>query len=346
MASSQGQEAPSMPGDGECPPAFWPAKRPVGPHQMYTETTFSMGPLVASSWTTQMVIMGCMEYTQCTWTWCMSAFHLQYCLTPEGYIVELAWKTCAECKLITAQERVAHTTVPQQVAAAAGPWLACLAAACSPGQGAPCTWLAELPGLATSTAPGATTGHHIMLRTGWSRCWLQAERSRRRSTCPAGGCQSAGLVGCSWSSSSSHGCWPLSAELARVVRCSSTGTTLPRSWSVPLGLHTTLQQARNTTSAPHPPLVPMLAAPKNTTSCLARPWRSMDTSAMSSSNCSHAHKAHTWWLTWWHRRPVLGSVQPQPLPCPLGVQVHLPHRIPGGQGGGDVLQVFLQGGAG
>ncbi|GFH06435.1 hypothetical protein HaLaN_01066 [Haematococcus lacustris] len=40
------------------------------------------------------------------------------------------------------------------------------------------------------------------------------------------------------------------------------------------------------------------------------------------------------------QRPVLGSVQPQPLPCPLGVQVHLPHRVPGGQGDGDVLQVL------
>ncbi|KAJ9520292.1 hypothetical protein QJQ45_030243 [Haematococcus lacustris] len=140
---------------------------------------------------------------------------------------------------------------------------------------------------------GAITGHHIRPRTGWSRCWLQAGRSKRCSTCPAEGFQPARLVGCSWSSSSSHGCWPFTAELTRVVRCSSTGTTLPRSWSVPLGLHTTLQQARSTAAAPHPPPVPMLAAPKNTTSCLARPWRSMDTSAMSSFNCSHAHKAHT-----------------------------------------------------
>ncbi|GFH31080.1 hypothetical protein HaLaN_30048, partial [Haematococcus lacustris] len=43
------------------------------------------------------------------------------------------------CKLITAQERAA--TAP-------GPWVACLAPACSPGQGTPCPWLAELPGLA------------------------------------------------------------------------------------------------------------------------------------------------------------------------------------------------------
>ncbi|GFH11598.1 hypothetical protein HaLaN_07123, partial [Haematococcus lacustris] len=50
----------------------------------------------------------------------------------------------------------AHTTVPQQ-AAAAGPWVACLAAACTPSQGTPCPWLAELPGLARSTAPAAAT---------------------------------------------------------------------------------------------------------------------------------------------------------------------------------------------
>ncbi|GFH18648.1 hypothetical protein HaLaN_15488 [Haematococcus lacustris] len=49
-----------------------------------------------------------------------------------------------------------HITVPQQ-AAAAGPWVACLAAACTPGQGTPCPWPAELPALASSTAPvGAT----------------------------------------------------------------------------------------------------------------------------------------------------------------------------------------------
>ncbi|KAJ9523122.1 hypothetical protein QJQ45_023887 [Haematococcus lacustris] len=104
--------------------------------------------------------------------------------------------------------------------------------------------------------------------------------------------QPAGLVVYgSWSSSSSHGCLPFTAELTRLVLCSSTSTTLPHSRSVPLGLHTTLQQAHNTASAPQPPPVPMLAAPKNTTSCLACPRRSMDTSAMS-SNCSHAHKAH------------------------------------------------------
>ncbi|GFH18358.1 hypothetical protein HaLaN_15152, partial [Haematococcus lacustris] len=46
------------------------------------------------------------------------------------------------------------TTVPQQ-AATAGPWVACLAAACSPAQGTP--WLAASAALATSTAPvGAT----------------------------------------------------------------------------------------------------------------------------------------------------------------------------------------------
>ncbi|GFH07914.1 hypothetical protein HaLaN_02791 [Haematococcus lacustris] len=140
---------------------------------------------------------------------------------------------------------------------------------------------------------GGTTGHHIRPRTGWLRCWLQAGRSKRCSTCPAGGFQPAGIVALSVFSSSSHGCLPFTAELTRVVRCSSTSTTLPRRWPAPLGLHTTLQQARSTASAPHPPAVPMPAAPKNTTSCLTCPWRSMDTSAMSSSNCSHSHKAHT-----------------------------------------------------
>ncbi|GFH10391.1 hypothetical protein HaLaN_05697 [Haematococcus lacustris] len=53
-------------------------------------------------------------------------------------------------------EKGAHTTVPQQ-AAAAGPWVGGLAAPCSPGQGTPCPWLAELPAVATNTAPvGAT----------------------------------------------------------------------------------------------------------------------------------------------------------------------------------------------
>ncbi|GFH29626.1 hypothetical protein HaLaN_28315 [Haematococcus lacustris] len=41
--------------------------------------------------------------------------------------------------------------------AAARPWVPGLVPACSPGQGTPCPWLAELPALATSTAPlGAT----------------------------------------------------------------------------------------------------------------------------------------------------------------------------------------------
>ncbi|KAJ9533268.1 hypothetical protein QJQ45_018395, partial [Haematococcus lacustris] len=123
-----------------------------------------------------------------------------------------------------------------------------------------------------------------------------AGRTRRCSTCPAGGFQSTGLVALRLTRCLSQGCWPFTAELTRLVRCSTTSTTLPRHWSVPLGLHTTLQQARNTASAPHPPLLPMPAAPKNTTSCLARPCRLMDTAAMSSSSCSHAHKAHMWYL--------------------------------------------------
>ncbi|GFH12843.1 hypothetical protein HaLaN_08605 [Haematococcus lacustris] len=52
-----------------------------------------------------------------------------------------------------------HTTVPQQ-AAAPGPLVACLAAACTPGLGTPCPWLAASPALASSTAPvGATCSH-------------------------------------------------------------------------------------------------------------------------------------------------------------------------------------------
>ncbi|GFH17411.1 hypothetical protein HaLaN_14044 [Haematococcus lacustris] len=50
----------------------------------------------------------------------------------------------------------AHTTVPQE-AAAAGPWVACLAAACSPGLGTPYPWLAASLALATSTAPADAT---------------------------------------------------------------------------------------------------------------------------------------------------------------------------------------------
>ncbi|KAJ9511761.1 hypothetical protein QJQ45_022634, partial [Haematococcus lacustris] len=159
---------------------------------------------------------------------------------------------------------------------------------------------------------GATTGHHIRPRTGWPRSWLQAGRTRRGSTCPAGGFQPAGLVALSLSSSSSQGCWPFTAELTRLVRCSSARTTLPRRWPAPLGLHTTLRQARNTASAPQPPAVPMLAAPKNTTSCLACPCRFMDNSAMSSSNCSHAHKAHTCQLI-----TVMVAIVSLPQHCPF-----------------------------
>ncbi|KAJ9510978.1 hypothetical protein QJQ45_027796 [Haematococcus lacustris] len=49
------------------------------------------------------------------------------------------------------------------------------------------------------------------------------------------------------------GCRPFTAELDLVVRRSSTSTTLPHRWPTPLDLHTTLQQARNTASAPQPP---------------------------------------------------------------------------------------------
>ncbi|KAJ9510491.1 hypothetical protein QJQ45_015954 [Haematococcus lacustris] len=132
---------------------------------------------------------------------------------------------------------------------------------------------------------GATTGHHIRPLTGWSRRWLQAGRSRRCCTCPAGGFQSAGLVALRLFSCRSHGCWSFTAKLTRLVRCSSTSTTMPRRWSMPLGLHTTLQQARSTASALQPPLVPMPAAPKNTTSCLRRRRRCHPSAVTSSTPC-------------------------------------------------------------
>ncbi|GFH21818.1 hypothetical protein HaLaN_19188 [Haematococcus lacustris] len=57
---------------------------------------------------------------------------------------------------MTAQQGGAHTTVPQlATAAVAGPSRACLAPACSPGQGTPCPWLAASPALTTETAPVA-----------------------------------------------------------------------------------------------------------------------------------------------------------------------------------------------
>ncbi|GFH18081.1 hypothetical protein HaLaN_14824, partial [Haematococcus lacustris] len=75
---------------------------------------------------------------------------------------------------------------------------------------------------------GATTGHYIMPCTGRARCWLQAGRSRRYSTCPAGGFQVAGLVALSLFSCSSQGCWPFTAELTRVVlACAVSNSTAP-----------------------------------------------------------------------------------------------------------------------
>ncbi|GFH16641.1 hypothetical protein HaLaN_13099 [Haematococcus lacustris] len=79
---------------------------------------------------------------------------------------------------MTAQSGGGHTTVPQQ-AAAAWPWVACLAAACTQGQGTPCPWLAASPGLARSTAP-------LPLAQPWcaccawlaGECWAQALRLR------------------------------------------------------------------------------------------------------------------------------------------------------------------------
>ncbi|GFH19687.1 hypothetical protein HaLaN_16672 [Haematococcus lacustris] len=70
-------------------------------------------------------------------------------------------KNC--CKILKDRANGGHTTVPQQATAAdaaVGPWVVGLAAACTPGQGTPCPWLADLSALATSTAPvGATCSH-------------------------------------------------------------------------------------------------------------------------------------------------------------------------------------------
>ncbi|GFH09083.1 hypothetical protein HaLaN_04162 [Haematococcus lacustris] len=134
---------------------------------------------------------------------------------------------------------------------------------------------------------GATTGHHIMPRTGWSRCWLQAGRSRRGSTCPAGGFQPAGLA------------WHSQLLFPPPSLSPTHSHLLNKAHATTLSLHTN-----------PPPL-----------------------SSLTFLSPTHPHL-----LEELLQRPILGSVQPQPLPCPLGVQVHLPHRVPGGQGGGDVLQ--------
>ncbi|GFH21703.1 hypothetical protein HaLaN_19061 [Haematococcus lacustris] len=51
-------------------------------------------------------------------------------------------------------------------------------------------------------------------------------------------------------------------------------------------------QARSTASAPQPTRVPMPAEPKKTTSCSTQSQRLIDTSAISSSSCRRAYKAH------------------------------------------------------
>ncbi|KAJ9520157.1 hypothetical protein QJQ45_030077 [Haematococcus lacustris] len=139
---------------------------------------------------------------------------------------------------------------------------------------------------------GATTGLRIRpctrLVTQLAAGWAQQAVVQL----PCWGFQSVGLVALRLFSWLSQGCWPYTGELTRLMQCSSTRTTLPRRWSVPLGLHTTFQQACSAASAPQPPRVPMPAAPKSTTSCLARLWRFMDTSAISSTSCIYAHKAY------------------------------------------------------
>ncbi|GFH22642.1 hypothetical protein HaLaN_20137 [Haematococcus lacustris] len=79
----------------------------------------------------------------------------------------------------------AHTTVPQQAAAAAEPGVACLAAACSPGQGTPCPWLAASLALASSTAPaGATCSLRGTGPLPWRHCALAlARRLISTNTC-------------------------------------------------------------------------------------------------------------------------------------------------------------------
>ncbi|GFH20017.1 hypothetical protein HaLaN_17066 [Haematococcus lacustris] len=73
---------------------------------------------------------------------------------------------------------------------------------------------------------GATTGHRIRPRTGWPRSWLQAGRTRRGSTCPAGGFQPAGLRS-GWA-----GCCPARPALSQAGR----GATLPCPPQLPVTL--------------------------------------------------------------------------------------------------------------
>ncbi|GFH23832.1 CULLIN_2 domain-containing protein [Haematococcus lacustris] len=98
---------------------------------------------------------------------------------------------------------------------------------------------------------------------------------------PRGTCQHRGRVvlvdehRTSRVSSAVNGQQPCEAELDKL------SATRPAGWKPPEGQVEPRLQARNTASAPQPPAVPMTAAPKNTTSSLAHPWRFMDNSAIS-----------------------------------------------------------------
>ncbi|GFH11778.1 hypothetical protein HaLaN_07334 [Haematococcus lacustris] len=76
-----------------------------------------------------MLLMGCAEYTQCTWTWCMSAYHLHYCLTP---LVAQAWVLLAlglQSSLVwpVAQLQRPPPALPNALHLPAQPWCACCA---------------------------------------------------------------------------------------------------------------------------------------------------------------------------------------------------------------------------
>ncbi|GFH12534.1 tiny macrocysts protein C [Haematococcus lacustris] len=63
------------------------------------------------------------------------------------------FRVCVDDSNVIALSNGYKDSMDAMAAAAAGPWVACLAAACSPGQGTPCPWLAASPALASSTAP-------------------------------------------------------------------------------------------------------------------------------------------------------------------------------------------------
>ncbi|KAJ9523773.1 hypothetical protein QJQ45_019962, partial [Haematococcus lacustris] len=151
--------------------------------------------------------------------------------------------------------------------------------------------------------------------------------------CPVGGFQPARLVGSSWFSCSSQGCWPFTAELTRVVRCSSTSTTLPSSWSAPLGLHTTLQQARNTASAPHPTQT-VLGLAKHTGSSVYQ-WREVvvapdGVELLLDFKAPAGHSQSPSRYRSWSTQPVTSKASGQPCSLSETPIVFILHGIGGG----------------